>query len=159
MATNNATNTSNPITVAQGGTGDATLTGVLIGNGTSAVTASTVTNHGTVVAGASNTVTSVAPSATSGVPYISQGASSNPVFGTAVVAGGGTGVATTTAYGVICGGTTTTNPLQNAGAGTSGQYLKSAGTSALPSFAGLPSQASNALVAMNTTSAIKWLYG
>lgn len=40
MATNNATNTSNPITVAQGGTGLATLTAhaVQVGNGTGNVT-------------------------------------------------------------------------------------------------------------------------
>jgi len=63
MATNNATNTSNPISVSQGGTGATTLTGVLTGNGTSAVTASTLTQHGVVVAGASNTLSTVAPGA------------------------------------------------------------------------------------------------
>lgn len=49
---------------------------------------------------------------------------------------GGTGLTTlTTAYGVVCAGTTATGSLQNAGAGTSGQYLKSNGASSLPSFA------------------------
>lgn len=49
---------------------------------------------------------------------------------------GGTGLTTlTTAYGVVCAGTTATGSLQNAGVGTSGQYLKSNGASALPSFA------------------------
>ena len=49
---------------------------------------------------------------------------------------GGTGLTTlTTAYGVVCAGTTANGSLQNAGAGTSGQYLKSNGTSSLPSFA------------------------
>jgi hypothetical protein len=47
---------------------------------------------------------------------------------------GGTGIATTTAYGVICGGTTATDALQNAGAGTAGQVLTSNGAAALPSF-------------------------
>ena len=47
---------------------------------------------------------------------------------------GGTGLSTTTAYGVICGGTTSTGNLQNAGAGTSGQVLTSNGASALPSW-------------------------
>ncbi len=47
---------------------------------------------------------------------------------------GGTGIATTTAYGPICGGTTSTGAFQNAGAGTSGQFLKSNGASALPSW-------------------------
>jgi hypothetical protein len=49
---------------------------------------------------------------------------------------GGTGLTTlTTAYGVVCAGTIASGSLQNAGAGTSGQYLKSNGTSSLPSFA------------------------
>lgn len=51
--------------------------------------------------------------------------------GTLNVAHGGTGVVTTTAYGVICGGTTSTGAFQNAGAGTSGQHLVSAGAAAL----------------------------
>ncbi len=52
------------------------------------------------------------------------------------VSQGGTGLTTlTTAYGVVCAGTTASGSLQNAGAGTSGQYLKSNGASLLPSFA------------------------
>lgn len=55
---------------------------------------------------------------------------SNPI----TVAQGGSGVASTTAYGVICGGTSSTGALQNAGAGTSGQILRSGGAAALPSY-------------------------
>lgn len=123
--------------VAEGGTGaSASLTGILTGNGSSAMTASTVTQYGTVVAGASNAVSSVAPSATSGVPLISQGAAANPAYGTAVVPGGGTGVATlTTPYGVLCAGTTATGPVQTLAAlGASGTVLTSNGAAALPSF-------------------------
>lgn len=124
---------TSPQPVVEGGTGAITLTGVLTGNGTSAITANAVTQYGTVIAGASNAVSSVAPSATSGVPYISQGASSNPVFGTAVVAGGGTGNTTFTAYSVICAGTTATGAFQNvSGVGTAGQALISGGAGALP---------------------------
>lgn len=55
------------------------------------------------------------------------------------VAGGGTGVASTTAYAVICGGTTTTAALQNvSNIGTSGQVLTSNGAGMLPTFQGLP---------------------
>lgn len=131
--------------VAGGGTGATTLTGVLTGNGTSAVTASTITQYGTVVAGTSNAVSSIAPNATSGVPYISQGSSANPTFGTAVVAGGGTGIATTTAYAPICGGTTSTGAFQAAttGLSTSSYVLTSNGSSALPSF---QAPSSNALI-------------
>lgn len=121
--------------VAGGGTGAVTLTGLVIGNGTSAMTASAITQHDVLVGGATNAVTSVAPSATSGVPLISQGASSDPAFGTAVVAGGGTGLTSATAYAVLCGGTTTTGPFQSiAGVGTSGQVLTSNGAGALPTF-------------------------
>jgi hypothetical protein len=122
-----------PIPVNEGGSGALTLTGILTGNGTSAFTASTVTQYGTVVASTSNLVSSIAPSATSGIPYISQGSSANPTFGTAVVAGGGTGDTSFTAYAVITGGTTSTGALQNvSGVGSSGQVLTSSGAGALP---------------------------
>lgn len=94
-------------------------------------------NHDVIVGAANGGITSVAPSATSGVPFISQGASSDPAFGTAVVAGGGTGVVTmTTAYAPVCAGTTATGALQVASTGlsTSGYVLTSNGASALPSF-------------------------
>jgi hypothetical protein len=96
----------------------------------------TTTQYNALVGGAANTIVSVAPSATTGVPLISQGSSSNPAFGTAVVAGGGTGLTSATAYAVICGGTTSTAALQSiASVGTSGHVLTSAGAGALPAFA------------------------
>ncbi len=65
--------------VANGGTGATTLTGVLIGNGTSAVTGNTVTQHDVLVGGASNAITSVSPS-TSGLILTSNGTGSDPSF-------------------------------------------------------------------------------
>jgi hypothetical protein len=51
------------------------------------------------------------------------------------VPSGGTGVASTTAYAVICGGTTSTAALQSiASVGTAGQVLTSNGAGALPTF-------------------------
>lgn len=47
---------------------------------------------------------------------------------------GGTGVNTTTAYGVLCGGTTATNPFQNVGTGVVGEVLTSSGPGALPQW-------------------------
>jgi hypothetical protein len=47
-----------------------------------------------------STLGGVTPSATSGVPLVSQGSSANPAFGTAAIAGGGTG-ATTAANALI----------------------------------------------------------
>src|SRR5579864_6467667 len=63
-----------PLSVSNGGTGVTSITAhdLIIGNGTSAVTL-------------------LAPSATAGVPLISNGAGVDPSFGTAVVGGGGTG--------------------------------------------------------------------
>ena len=125
-----------PIPVNEGGTGALTLTGILTGNGTSAITANTAAQYNTLVAGASNAVSSVAPGAITGVPYISQGAGSNPTFGTALVAGGGTGNTTFTAYSVITAGTTATGVFQNVvGLGSAGQVLTSSGAAALPVWA------------------------
>lgn len=105
-----------------------------------AFTGSPATQYNVQVGGATtSTLTSVAPSATSGVPLISQGAAANPVFGTAAVAGGGTGATSFTAYSVITGGTTSTNPLQNvSGVGTTGQILTSNGAGTLPSWQTAP---------------------
>lgn len=106
------------LAVARGGTGLAALTAhyLIIGNGTTAATL-------------------LAPSATSGVPLISQGSSADPAYGTAVVAGGGTGIATATAYSVICAGTTATGAFQSLAAlGATGTVLTSNGAGALPSF-------------------------
>lgn len=94
-----------------------------------------LTNHNVLVGAGTATITNVPPSATSGIPFISQGAAANPTFGTAVVAGGGTGDTSFLAFSVICGGTTSTSPLQNvASVGTPGQVLTSQGAGALPSF-------------------------
>lgn len=109
------------LVVANGGTGATTLTGILIGNGTSPVTANAVTQYNVLVGGASNAITSIAPSATSGIPLISQGAASNPVFGTAVVAGGGTGATTLTNHGVLLG--QGTSAVVATAVGTTGQVL------------------------------------
>jgi hypothetical protein len=52
-----------------------------------------------------------------------------------VVADGGTGRSLATAYAVVCGGTTSTNPHQSvASVGTSGHVLTSNGAGALPTF-------------------------
>ncbi len=51
---------------------------------------------------------------------------------------GGTGVASTTAYGVLLGGTTSTGAFQNAGAGNLGEVLVSNGASAVPTWQATP---------------------
>lgn len=55
------------------------------------------------------------------------------------VSNGGTGVAATTAYAIICGGTTTTGPIQFISSlGSSGQILSSQGAASLPTFIDAP---------------------
>lgn len=93
-----------------------------------------VTQYNVIVGAANKALASVAPSATSGVPIISQGSSSNPTFGTALPAGGGTGLSSLTAYAIIAAGTTSTGNFQQLSAGSSGQILRSGGSSALASW-------------------------
>lgn len=70
------------------------------------------------------------------------------------VAGGGTGVASFTAYAVICGGTTSTGALQSiASVGTSGQVLTSNGAGALPTFQAAGTGVSGRLLAVQTFKA------
>jgi len=125
MATNNAINL--------------TAAGLAKYDGAGAFSGVTVTQRNLLIGAASNGITSVAPSATSGVPVISQGASADPTFGTAVVAGGGTGNATQAAYSLVAGGTTTTGAFQAVGPASTGQVLASGGASALPAFTATPS--------------------
>lgn len=126
--------TSIPVTVPFGGTGLTSVTAhyLMIGNGTSALTL-------------------LAPSATAGVPLVSAGAAADPAYGTAVVAGGGSGRTSATEYAVICGGTTTTGAHQSiASVGTAGQVLTSNGAGALPTFQ--TNTSSTALNLYNTTA-------
>lgn len=67
------------LSVAFGGTGATTLTGVLTGNGTSAITASAVTQFAVLVGGASNAVGSIADVAV-GQALMSGGVSANPAY-------------------------------------------------------------------------------
>jgi hypothetical protein len=75
--------------------------------------------------------------ATGDVPTLNQNTSGSAasLSATLIVAQGGTGLATTTAYAVFCGGTTSTGNFQQvSGLGTSGQVLTSNGAAALPTW-------------------------
>ncbi|HDR8957037.1 TPA: hypothetical protein QDA70_000662 [Burkholderia vietnamiensis] len=114
--------TSSPIGATSGGTGRNALNAnaVLIGEG-------------------SSPVNFASPSATTGVPLVSNGATADPSFGTASVAGGGTGRTTLTAHGVLLGeGTAAINQTS---AGTAGQPLLSGGASADPNWGTLSTAA------------------
>jgi len=69
-----------PQNVVEGGTGATTLTGVLTGNGTSALTGNAVTQYRVLLGGASNAVSEAAGVGTSGQVLTSNGAGSNPTF-------------------------------------------------------------------------------
>lgn len=114
------------------GTGSITVVGSA---NTETIELTGLTNHNVLIGAGTATITNVAPSATSGIPFISQGSAADPLFGTAVVAGGGTGNTTFTAYSVICAGTTATGAFQNvSGLGSSGNVLTSNGAGALPTW-------------------------
>lgn len=76
-----------PQVVSEGGTGAQTLTGVLTGNGTSAITANAITQYATLVGGASNAVSEVASVGTSGQILVSNGAGANPSYNDPGVSG------------------------------------------------------------------------
>jgi hypothetical protein len=120
--------------VAQGGTGASDAAG-----------ARTNLGLGTIATQNSNAVTITGGSIT-GITDIT-------------VADGGTGVSSTTAYGVLAGGTTSTGPFQNIGTGTSGQVLVSNGASALPTFQTIsvqPFAAGTRLLFQQTTAPTGW---
>jgi hypothetical protein len=75
------------------------------------------------------------------------------------VAHGGTGVATTTAFGVLLGGTTATGPFQNAGEGTLGQVLTSNGPGVAPSFQDAPLTGTGTTVGAVTSNVITFPLG
>jgi hypothetical protein len=121
MATNNAINLK--------------TAGIVVYDAAGTFTADTTTTNYVLVGAASNGITNVAPSAATGIPLVSNGAGVDPSFTNAVVAGGGTGAVTFTAYSVICAGTTATGAFQNvSGVGTAAQVLTSNGAAALPTW-------------------------
>lgn len=81
------------------GTGSITIAG----SGSTLTTQLTgLTNHNVLVGAGTATIGLISPSATSGVPLISQGAAANPIFGTAAIAGGGTNATSfSTSTGII----------------------------------------------------------
>ena len=129
---------------------NANTAGIVGYNGTGTFTGTAATQYNVIVGGASSsTLANVAPSATTGVALISQGASANPAYGTVVVAGGGTGATTLTGvligngtsaitanavtqYTVLVGGAS--NAISSIGPGTAGQVLQSAGNAANPAY-------------------------
>lgn len=119
--------------VSNGAASDPSFTTVSVAGGGTGLT--TLTAHNVMLGEGTSNVAFAAPTSTTGIPLVSNGASSDPSFTTASVAGGGTGNTTFTAYSVITAGTTATGAFQNvSGLGTAGQVLTSAGAGALPTW-------------------------
>jgi len=94
----------------------------------------TVSQYDVIVGGAANTLVSVAPSATTGIALVSNGAAVNPSFTTVSVAGGGTGIVSFTAGNILYATGATT--LAKLGIGSNNQLLTSNGS--IPGWANAP---------------------
>jgi hypothetical protein len=116
---------SNALNISQAG---------LVGfDGTGNFVGSTTTEYNVLVGGSANDIiANVAPSATAGIPLVSNGSTSNPSFTTAVVAGGGTGRTTLTNHGILVGAGTTA--ITQLATGSAGQIIRSGGAAADPSY-------------------------
>lgn len=111
MATKNAINSSDPIEVAAGGTGAATLTdhGVIVGSGTGAVTALAVGATGTLLVGATTADPAFGTSATGDFTFTSSTASQTRVL--TVINDDNTAVATSAArVDITTGGANVADP-------------------------------------------------
>lgn len=103
-----------PLSVPHGGTAAVTLTGVLTGNGTAAVTGNAVTQYAVVIGGASNAVASTVVGV-AGQVLQSSGPGVNPTYSTATYPVTATGTGTILrADGTNWSPTTTTYPNTNA---------------------------------------------
>jgi hypothetical protein len=128
------------------GSGSTTTVG---GTNSLSVELTGLTNHNVLVGAGTSTITKVPPSATSGIPLVSAGSSADPAFGTAVVAGGGTGATSLTGvltgngtlavtasavtqYGVLIGGAS--NAVDSTAVGTAGDVLTSNGPGLAPTY-------------------------
>lgn len=112
-------------------------------DGINAFTAATTTLHDILIGAPANAITSIAPSAVSGIPLISNGASADPTFGTMSASGGGFGTTTLTNHGILIG--QGSSPITTIAPLAAGKILQSGGASVDPvySTATYPTTATN----------------
>lgn len=146
-----------PITLTGTQTGH-TITGCRIEAGNQQAITIGTGSSATILGGSINTsytdaIGGSGSASVGGVVYVNSSGVGTTLTGLPfLVTEGGTGVTSTTAYGVVCGGTTSTAALQNAGAGSSGQVLVSQGSSALPQWTAASAVAGLILIAEQTAS-------
>jgi hypothetical protein len=97
--------------MATGNSINANGSGIAKYDGAGTWSTTTTTQHNALVGGTSNAIVNVAPTATAGVPLVSNGSSSDPSFSTALIAGGGTASTSFTTNGVVVSGATSTTAL------------------------------------------------
>lgn len=120
--------TSGIAVISQGSSANPTFGTVVVAGGGTGLTS--ITSHNLIIGNGTSNATLLAPNSTSGIPLVSQGASSDPAYTTAVVAGGGTGAVTLTSHGILLG--QGTSAVVATTAGTTGQVITSQGASADP---------------------------
>lgn len=95
---------------------------------------SSITAHDLIIGNGTGNATLLAPSATSGVPLVSQGSSSDPTYGTVTVAGGGLGITSGTSGGVPYFSSSST--IASSAALTANQLVIGGGAGAAPAALG-----------------------
>lgn len=127
---------------------------LMVGGGAGVAPSTTTTGTGILTALSVNT-------GSAGAPVLFNGAGGTPSsLGLAnatgaVVAGGGTGISSATAYGTIVAGTTSTGPFQVVAPNTSGYVLTSNGASAAPTYQAASGGSSSPNSAIFTSTADK----
>lgn len=110
-----------------------TINTVATGNTLTANVILPATPH-VVLLGETSSIAGVTPSVTSGIALISQGTSANPIFGTTLVVGGGTGLTSVSQGDILYG--SATNTLSTLPKNTSETtYLSNTGTNNNPAWA------------------------
>ncbi len=127
------------VPVNHGGTNTNTLPthGILIGNTTSTIGTIPVGTNGQILLGSTGADPAfITPSVGTGLNLTSNATTLDYALTAPVtVSLGGTGITSVTAYTVLAGGTTSTNPIQQvSGTGTAGQVLTSNDAGNLPSW-------------------------
>jgi hypothetical protein len=155
-------NTGGPVSPSGGNINVVGTGSISVAGSGSTLTISNSESQGIVtIDGDSGSMTGTTVTISGGTTGLTTSASSATMdlTGTLVVKNGGTGVASTTAYAVLCGGTTSTGALQSiASVGTSGQVLTSNGAGALPTFQAMVGGLALATVTL-TSSQIQNLNG